>query len=205
VSLQLVGAGLGRTGTHSLKEALARLLGGPCYHMTEVFGHLDHVPEWRRAIAGEPVDWDALFDGYVATVDWPGAACWRQLADAYPDAVVLLSVRSDAAAWFDSFDRTIADVMRRPTPPGMDDWFAMSWDMLGHHGIAEVDDRDAVVAAYERHNAEVRASVPADRLVEWQPADGWAPLCTALGVPVPDEPFPVTNSTDEFRVMAGLD
>src|SRR5205823_14082556 len=89
MTLQVVGAGLGRTGTHSLKAALEQLLGGPCYHMVEVFGRPDHVPMWRDAALGQPVDWDALFEGYVATVDWPGASVWKQIADHYPDAVVL--------------------------------------------------------------------------------------------------------------------
>src|SRR3954447_22822143 len=60
VVLRVVGAGLGRTGTASLKQALERLLGAPCYHMAEVFTHLDHVPVWHAAIRGENVDWNAL-------------------------------------------------------------------------------------------------------------------------------------------------
>src|SRR3954463_2967084 len=92
--LRVVGAGLGRTGTASLKMALERLLAGPCYHMKEVFEHLDHVPIWHAAIRGEAVDWSSVLDGYLAIVDWPGAACWRSLAAAHPDAVVLLSTRS---------------------------------------------------------------------------------------------------------------
>ncbi len=60
-------------------------------------------------------------------------------------------------------------------------------------------EREAAIAAYEAHNATVRATVPPERLVEWQPADGWEPLCSALNVPVPAEPFPRSNSTEEFR------
>jgi hypothetical protein len=99
MTLQVVGAGLGRTGTHSLKLALERLLGGPCYHMVEVFGHPEHVDVWRRAALGETVDWDALFDGYVACVDWPGGSFWHELADAYPEAPILLSTRDSADTW----------------------------------------------------------------------------------------------------------
>src|SRR5438445_5778536 len=85
VSMRVVGAGLGRTGTHSLKLALERLLGAPCYHMVEVFEHMDHVPMWHAAIRGEPVDWRPVLGGYAAIVDWPGAAVWRDLASAYPE------------------------------------------------------------------------------------------------------------------------
>jgi hypothetical protein len=81
--LRVVGVGLGRTGTHSLKLALEDLLDGPCYHMLEVFEHLDHAPLWHAAVRGEPPDWDAIFDGFVATVDWPGAAFWRELIEEF--------------------------------------------------------------------------------------------------------------------------
>ena len=84
MSLRVVGAGLGRTGTNSLKLALERLLGAPCYHMYEVFLHWDCVATWRDAISGKPINWDELFDGYAACVDWPAAAFWREISDANP-------------------------------------------------------------------------------------------------------------------------
>src|SRR4051794_29525381 len=105
--LRVVGAGLGRTGTASLKGALERLLGGPCYHMAEVFEHFDHIPIWHAAIRGEPVNWEQIMDGYAAAVDWPTAGCWRELATAYPDALVLLSTRADAETWWRSASATI--------------------------------------------------------------------------------------------------
>ena len=107
MTLRVVGAGLGRTGTHSLKLALEPLLGGPSYHMIEVFGHVEHIPMWRDAALNKPVDWDTVFDGYVATVDWPGASVWEQIAAKYPDAIVLLSVRDSADAWWKSASNTI--------------------------------------------------------------------------------------------------
>ena len=96
MTLQVVGAGLGRTGTHSLKAALEQLLGGPCYHMIEVFGRPDDIPVWHAAINGDLPDWNAFLSDYRAAVDWPASAFWRELADANPDAVVLLSTRSDS-------------------------------------------------------------------------------------------------------------
>src|SRR5205823_714771 len=115
MTLRLVGAGLGRTGTHSLKLALEQLLGAPCYHMFEVLQHPDHIPVWQQAVdgAGSGTDWDAVFSGYRSAVDWPVAAFWRELADAYPDAVVLLSVRP-ADEWWRSADKTIWEISRRP-------------------------------------------------------------------------------------------
>ena len=112
MTLKVVGAGLGRTGTMSLKAALEQLLGGPCYHMIEVFEHPEHVAIWNRAMRGEPVDWSEIYAEYVATVDYPNAAVWEQLAAAYPDALVLLSSR-DAEGWWTSASNTILESMQR--------------------------------------------------------------------------------------------
>ena len=199
--IRVVGAGLGRTGTASLKEALERLLGAHCYHMKEVFEHLDHVPLWHAAIRGEDADWSRILSGYAAIVDWPGAACWRSIAAAYPDAIVLLSTRADAETWYRSAKATIlGDVPEdiKEKQPELREFGDMVGDMFAAFD-PQWRDHDAAVVAYERHNAAVREEVPAERLVEWQPGDGWEPLARALGVPIPDEPFPHTNTTEEFN------
>jgi hypothetical protein len=205
VSLRLVGAGVGRTGTTSLQAALEQLFGGPCYHMMKVFGHPDHVPLWHAATEGTMPDWDALFEGYAAAVDWPASAFWRQLSEHYPDSPVLLSTRDTAEQWWHSADRTIFEVFKGTTarPPGSDEWFEMT-KALFLNTFADPRDKDACIAAYERHNAEVRGTIPADRLIDWKPEDGWEPICERLGLPVPDEPFPVANTTPQFREMLGL-
>ncbi len=193
MGLRVVGAGLGRTGTLSLKLALERLLGGPCYHMVEVFSHPEHIAAWHAAARGQMPDWHTLFDGYHAAVDWPAASFWPEIAAAFPDAVVLLSVR-DAASWWQSAHDTIFPTSLRTEG----EWRAMIDDLFTARFTAALDDRAQCIAAFERHNAEVRKTVPHSRLVEWRAADGWAPLCAALGVPVPSEPFPRVNTTEEF-------
>ncbi|HET7653022.1 MAG TPA: sulfotransferase [Acidimicrobiales bacterium] len=207
MTLRVVGAGLGRTGTNSLKLALERLLGEPCYHMIEVFGHPEHIPMWHAAADGERVDWDALFTGYAAAVDWPVASFWRELADEYPDAVVVLSTRTSADAWWRSADDTIFAHMRNDPvdPPGLEGWRAMVDAAVAGRYPGVPGDEEKAKASYEAHNAEVRATIPAERLVDWQAGDGWEPLCRALGVAVPDEPFPHVNTTADFRKMSGLD
>lgn len=203
--MRVVGAGLGRTGTTSLKLALEQLLGGRCYHMFEVFGRPDDIPVWRAAMTGEPVDWAALLADFDAIVDWPGAACWRELAAAFPDAVVLHSTRADADTWYASAAATIFEGTRQnrdETDPMLVSWLSMIDALRARHDM-DWDDRASAVAGYEAHNAAVLAEVPAERLVQWQPGDGWAPICAALGVPVPDEDFPHLNSTAEFRTRRG--
>lgn len=200
--LKVVGAGVGRTGTHSLKVALEQLLGGKCHHMVEVFAHPDEVPVWTDAIDGKSIDWAALMQTYSAQVDWPGCSFWPELSATNPDALVLLSVR-DPDTWFTSCTNTIFGGLRTMADGG-DQWMAAMLRLLKDRFSDQIDDRDAMVAAYEKHNDVVRATVPKERLLEWNPSDGWDPICERLGVPVPSEPFPVTNTTKEFREMLGL-
>jgi hypothetical protein len=202
MNLRVVGAGVGRTGTASLKAALEKLLGGPCYHMLEVFPRPEHPALWHAAMRGEPVDFDAMLDGFVAAVDWPACTLWKELSAANPNAVILLSTR-DPEAWWKSCEATIFLAMRRAMEGPASDWTAMAQTMLERFG-ADTSDKASSIDAFERHNAGVRASADPNRLIEWQPGDGWEPICAALGVAVPDEPFPHTNTTDEFRQMMGL-
>jgi hypothetical protein len=198
MTLEVVGAGVGRTGTHSLKIALEQLLGGECHHMLEVFQHPEEIPVWTAAIDGTAVDWVALMEPYRCLVDWPGASFWPELLAANPDALVLLSVR-DPEEWYRSGSNTIFIALNRP--PGANPWMDTMRRLLRDRFSDKLDNATAMMDAYERHNARVRAGVPASQLLEWTPSDGWDPLCERLGVAVPDGPFPVSNTTKEFREM----
>ncbi len=210
--MRLIGAGLPRTATMTQKIALEKLGASPCYHMANVMGDLDVVPVWQDAFLGRR-NWESIFGGFEATVDWPGAFFYRELMDAYPEAKVLLSVR-DGASWERSMANTI--------------WGTFYGDMLVHdlsEAWGRVDTRWAnyinlmksmwqesgllgdefdtpgsgkMAEAMERYNEEVKRTVPADRLVVWTPSDGWGPLCEALDVPVPDEPLPHVNDTKGY-------
>jgi len=196
--MKAIGAGVGRTGTVSLKIALERLLGGRCYHTTELQRHAEHVPLWLAAVRGEPTDWNSFLHPYTATTDWPGAAFWRSLHEAYPRALVVLSLRESADKWFESVDATINRLMQMPPSADAAEWHAMMLELFRATFTPMPFEHDAAVAAYEAHNAAVRAGVPRDRLLEWQVTDGWEPLCERLGVPVPGDPFPHANSGDAF-------
>jgi len=207
MGLQVVGAGLGRTGTHSLQLALQQLLDGRCYHMIEVFGRPDDIPVWHRAVKGEMPDWNDFLSDFTATVDWPASAFWREIADANPDAVVLLSSR-DSEGWWKSATNTIFNVARREVPPDEPDLQAqmkMIDDMFRLRFTPNWQDETEAKRSFEQHNEAVRATIPADRLIDYRPGDGWEPICAKLGLPVPDAPFPHVNTTEEFRAMTGMD
>jgi Sulfotransferase domain len=202
MALRLIGAGLGRTGTNSLKVALEELLGAPCYHMFELIAHPRGVPMWEQAVRGEWVDWGVLFDGYAATVDWPGCAFWREIAAANPDAPVLLSIRDSPQAWWRSFERTIVPALQGPMisdHPDLQRGQKMVRELFNVHFTPHFADHDAATAVYERHCDEVRSEVPAERLIEWRTGEGWEPICAGLGLPVPSTPFPHENAAGDFE------
>ena len=171
MGLRVVGAGLGRTGTHSLKLALEQLLGGPCYHMMEVFGRPDDIPVWHAAANGEQPDWTAFLSDYVAAVDWPAAAFWREMSEVFPDAIVLLSTRSSAEAWWKSANDTIFQISQRPVLPDlgpvMAEQMAMVNDLFTETFTPEWTDHAAATRAIrpsQRGRARDHRSRPARRL-----------------------------------------
>jgi hypothetical protein len=194
MTLRVVGAGMGRTGTNSLKLALERLLGEPCYHMFECFERPEHMPLWTAAARGDMPEWDRLLAGYGAAIDFPPAAFWPELMGAYPEALVLLSVR-DTDEWWTSASQTIfPSVLALPPGPRRE----MMDALWSSRFTLAIEDEKAAKAAFEKFNDEVRAGVPAARLLEWRPGDGWEPICAALELPIPPEPFPHVNTTEEF-------
>jgi hypothetical protein len=202
MALTVVGAGVGRTGTNSLKLALEQLTGGPCHHMFEIIGDPGQIPMWTAAVEGRPVDWSVMPPGYTTLVDWPGASFWPELSEANPDALVLLSVRSPES-WYTSASNTIFHVFDN-APPEMRPWFETMRTLLRDRFCADFEDATAMMDAFERHNDAVRSTIPAERLLEWTPGDGWEPICERLGVELPDDPFPRTNDTDQWRADLGM-
>ena len=198
MTLKVIGAGFGRTATASLKYALETLLGAPCYHMSEVLGKPGQVDLWLDAAAGKP-DWEQIFDGYAATVDFPASNYWRELAEAYPDAKVLLSLR-DPERWFQSTQETIFSPKLQSFQTGTK-WGHMIKATIDDHLGGKMNDRESLIAAFEAHNETVKAAFGPDRLLVFEARQGWEPLCAFLGVPVPDEPFPHVNSKEEFDAV----
>jgi hypothetical protein len=198
--LDVIGAGFGRTGTLSLKAALERLGFGPCHHMLEVIDHPGQASLWAPVVRGEEPDWDVVYRGYRATVDWPGARYWRELTARYPRAKVILTVR-DPRRWYESAAESIfrAAVEPPPADPALARLRrvvrAVVWD--GEFG-GRFEDARYAMRVFEEHNEAVRREIPAGRLLVFEVRQGWAPLCEFLGAPAPDEPFPHHNDREAF-------
>ena len=194
--LKIIGAGFGRTGTLSLKNALEQLGFGPCYHMTELFSHPGADEQWGAIVNGAGVDWNTVFEGYQATVDWPACAFYKELMQAYPQAKVLLSVR-DPEKWYESVSNTIYQVSRRPPPTTHASMIkTLIWEGTFH---GRFEDKDYAIAIFQQHIEEVKQQVPVEKLLVYDVKEGWEPLCAFLGVAAPvNTPFPRLNDREEF-------
>lgn len=195
MTLKVIGAGFGRTGTDSMRTALDMLGLGPCHHMRALFENPELKAKWRQRAAYGTPEWNEIFEGFSSTIDWPSAHYWPELIDAYPDAKVILTWRT-AESWWASFEKTILPVWQTSTET--------EEDAPGSQLLARVFDwkeptRDHCIAVYERNVARALTEVPPGRLLVHRLGDGWDPLCAFLGVPVPDEPYPSTNTTADFN------
>ena len=207
--MKLIGAGLGRTGTKSTKKALEILGFAPCYHMEEVIKKPSRIKLWSDIFHAKDSDrnWAAVFNGYSATVDFPAAIYYKELMTAFPDAKVLLNVR-DSEKWYASTVNTIYKYSQRPETrwlPYMGDFHRLTtetvWDAMFE---GKMEDKAHTIAVYEKHNADVIAHVPADKLLVFSVKEGWEPLCAFLDVPIPDQPFPHVNDTKTMQRQFGM-
>ncbi|MEO1552455.1 MAG: sulfotransferase family protein [Pseudomonadota bacterium] len=203
MALEVIGAGFGRTGTLSMKAALEQLGYGKCHHMLEVMPNDQQIDMWHRLSQGETPDWDKVFDGFGASVDFPSSAYWRELAAHFPDAKIVLTSR-DFEGWYASADETIwafsesipGWMMVIPKIRKIKEMvYATIWDRVFDGKFA---DKDAARQVFEQHEADVKAAFGPDRLLVFHPKQGWAPLCEFLGKPVPDAAFPNLNDRADF-------
>jgi hypothetical protein len=204
MSIKVIGAGFGRTGTLSLKQALEMLGFDKCYHMMEVHLNPGHAQVWSDLADGVVPDWDKLFAGYQASVDWPSCNFWREQMAAFPDAKVILT-RRDPEKWYASVMNTIwpsskANAQRAEPEAKLTSKmvFGLIWD-----GIFDgrMDDKAYVISQFEAHNQKVIDEVPAEKLLVYEPGQGWEPLCSFLNVPIPEVDYPRVNSTEDFRAQ----
>jgi hypothetical protein len=227
-ALAVVGAGFGRTGTRSLKSALELLGLGPCYHMEDCLKRGDSA-RWiliesavRRGDPSKlPREFSAIFrhspalssgsarPGFLSAVDFPASVYFKELMDAYPNVKVVLTVRDTADVWYESTLATIFSSRMRSTfwwggcfVPQLFRSYQMVHAVMWNNprlfaGGLETKGREV----YHCWIDHVRASVPPEKLLVYNVKQGWAPLCTFLGVPVPDVPFPMVNDRAEFLAI----
>jgi Sulfotransferase domain len=190
--LEVIGTGFGRTGTESMRFALEILGFDPCHHMRQVYADDRQMLLWSNlVVGGAKPDWEKLFAGYRAAVDWPSALFWRELIAAFPRARIILTYRS-AESWWNSYEKTLLKVI---SPLPKDDWVRRVHD-LAFDGRPE--DQNHCIAVYRRHIEEVRETVPSDRLLVHELGDGWPSLCEHLNVPEPNTPYPRSNAGETF-------
>lgn len=208
--LEVIGAGFGRTGTVSLKKALEILGYDPCYHMVEIIKNYGHVDFWIRLADGEKLNFDDVFkrNGYKASCDNPSCTFWKEQLEQYPDAKVILTVR-DPESWYKSFHDTIHSILYNG--PNTSFFTKVAVTMLNMRllhtkvisGKAFNNDlsKENSIKCFNEHNAQVIAECPENKLLVFNVSEGWEPLCKFLGKPVPNEPFPHLNDTNQIKTF----
>ena len=196
--LKVIGAGFGRTGTLSIRYALEELGYKPCYHMKAALTRPWHIPFWLKAIDGKKVNWKRFFRNYRATIDWPACEFYKDLMEVYPDARVILNVR-DAEEWYDSSLKTIYHIQSY-FPWWFPKIFVKMQEKLIWQGRfrGRFEDKEFAINNYLEHIKEVKAHVPAEKLLIYEVTEGWGPLCRFLGTEIPDKPFPHYHETRAY-------
>ena len=205
MTLKVIGAGFGRTGTLSLKTALEKLGYGKCYHMVEILKRFRDMKYWTEIMWGGKAEWEVLFNDYQAAVDWPVTAYYRQLMDVYPDAKVILTVR-DPHSWHRSIMTTLYQARRKSVvrlsriiPPLHRFLNAMEHAIWQDLFQDRLEDEDHAINVFNKHIEEVKHSVPPERLLIFEARQSWEPLCSFLNVPMPAEPYPHRHNGTPMR------
>jgi Sulfotransferase domain len=205
MALQVIGGSFGRTGSHSLALALETIGLGPCYHTHAFQDHHEHQPLWQDALDGKPVDWEALFNGYRSTVEWPTVAFLPQILEAFPRACVVLTLR-DPESWYESATATIFKSLRlavhNPNPKKAVQALFYRRLILEHTFLDRYQEKTFAIRTYNQHVQMVRNLVPGKRLLAYDVRSGWEPLCAFLEAPIPDKPFPHHNERQAFLDQA---
>ncbi len=155
------------------------------------------------------MNWDEMFASYQSACDWPSCSFYRELMAHYPDAKVILTLR-DPKSWYKSVSSTLMPAMKKrqlgadgkPVGLGLPGIFGPL--LIGEKTFGNDFSEAHMIDVYERHNEEVKRTVPKDRLLVFEAKDGWEPLCEFLGVKVPSAPYPNMNTTEEFQARAGV-
>lgn len=155
-----------------------------------------------NAYVNKDADWDKIYEKYDAAVDWPTCTFYKELMDKYPEAKVVLTVRT-AESWYQSCKKTIHP---QAISPNFNNEFAQKFKRMTKKIVLDgalndpqaFADEEKIKSLFNSHIEEVKHYVPEDRLYVMQLGEGWNGLCEFLGKSVPDVPYPKSNSTEEF-------
>jgi len=218
MSIKVIGAGLPRTGTNTLRESLQQLGFVKTYHMKELLVHPENLNYWTSLRKTGTTHWEELYNGYQATVDFPCYPWYKEHLKQYPEAKVILSVRP-----FEQWHSSVYSTIWQAQNPSESQKTEMSEKLLSNPRLQSVMkclefakevimedhfqgrflDKTFAEEVFNKHNEEVKKHVPAKQLLVFDVLEGWEPLCTFLNVPVPDEPLPHTNKREDFKAMLG--
>jgi hypothetical protein len=218
MSIKIIGAGFPRTGTNTLRESLEKLGYVKTYHMKNLLLHPENLQYWTRLNETGTTEWDELYNGYQATVDFPAYPWYKEHMKQYPDAKVILSVRP-FEKWHDSVYSTIWQAQNPSELERMEMQKKLAANprlgsvmkcvqfakeiIMEKHFQGKFLDKAFAEEVFNKHIEDVKAYVPADKLLVFDVSEGWEPLCKFLGVPEPTEPLPHTNKKEDFKAMLG--
>ena len=216
MSIKIIGAGLPRTGTNTLKASLETLGYSKTYHMKELLMNPKNLHYWLKLEETGSTDWDALYEGCQATVDFPAYPWYKEHLERYPEAKVIMTVRP-----FENWYTSVFSTIWTAGPQTVGEKIGMLLKMLFNtrirntikcvkfskrmifkvHLQGRFEDKSFAEEVFNKHMADVKAHVPADKLLIYDVRDGWGPLCTFLGVPEPKDPLPHLNKKENFKEM----
>lgn len=215
-TLHIIGAGFPRTGTTSLKNSLEILGFNKCYHMKELLVDPDQLSLWLSLEKTGTTDWNKLYDGYQATVDFPGYPFYKEHMKKYPDALVILTIRP-FEKWYTSAFSTVWTAGPQNLPEKVELLFRQLFNprlrkvircikfvkraLWGKQFQGRFKDKAFAEKIFNQHIADVKAFVPPEKLLIYDVSEGWKPLCDFLKVPEPSNDFPHLNKKENFKIM----
>ena len=216
MSIKIIGAGFPRTGTTTLKKALETLGYNGTYHFKDLIKTPEKLKHWKELENQGTTDFDDLFNGFQATVDFPGYPYYKILLEKYPEAKIILTVR-DVDAWYESTSRTVWKagpqnilaklvlLLKMQFNKKLKQTFKcikfMRAIYLTKQFKGDFANEAHAKKTFFKHIDDVKNHVPESQLLIYKVSDGWAPLCEFLQCSIPQEEFPHLNKKENFHKM----
>jgi len=209
MALKVIGTGLPRTGTASLKGALQLLGYQQTYHMDNLLNNPSQVHYWVELFDTGSTDYDALFEGFAASTDFPGFFAYKALLKQYPDSKFILTTR-DPDIWYESIKNTVYQAVtaffQKDTPTDSMRRVEGVFQLLDRYLFGQFFkgtflDKEKTLSLVNAYLDEINAIIPADKMLIYEISEGWQPLCDFLELRVPEIEFPYKNKREDFNTM----